>query len=248
MSSFHGMWSLGGFAGAALAIGALRAGWSPAAHIVVATLLFGAAALVAVPALLPPEADVRDDGPRFVRPTRVLIGLGMIALLALVSEGAMGDWSAVYLQHTLGTTPAMAATGFAAFSLTMAAGRFLGDRLVARFGDASVVRTCAAGGAVAFGLALLLGHPLVAIVGFACVGFGIANLIPIVFRAASALPGIAPSEGIAAVGTFGYVGFLAGPPVIGLAAEALTLPAALALVVAALAWIALSAGRVGPTG
>jgi fucose permease len=247
MSSFHGMWSLGGFAGAALAIGALRAGLSPAAHVVVATLLFGAAALVAVLNLLPPDADVRDDGHRFARPTRLLLGLGAIALLALVSEGAMGDWSAVYLQHSLGTTPATAASGFAAFSLTMAAGRFLGDRLVARFGDTSVVRACAGIGASAFGIALWLGDPVAAIVGFACVGFGVANLIPIVFRAASALPGVAPSEGIAAVGTFGYVGFLAGPPLIGLAAEALGLPAALGLVVAALAWISFAAGRIGST-
>jgi len=153
----------------------------------------------------------------------------------------MGDWSAVYLQHVLGTSPATAALGFAAFSLAMAAGRFLGDAMVARLGDARLVRTSTAAAAIGLGGALVLGHPVAAIAGFASVGLGIANLVPIAFRAASALPGLSSSEGIAAVGTAGYLGFLAGPPLIGLAARAVTLPGALTIVVAALAWIAANA-------
>ena len=153
----------------------------------------------------------------------------------------MGDWSAVYLQRTLGTTSATAALGFAAFSLTMAAGRFAGDALVARFGNERVIRRSTGAAALGLGIALVASNPLAAIAGFACVGFGIANLIPIVFRAAGGLAGVAPSEGIAAVGTFGYVGFLAGPPTIGLVAEATALPAALGLLVVALAWIAVGA-------
>jgi fucose permease len=187
---------------------------------------------------------VRSDEPRFARPTRAVVGLGAIAFLALLSEGAMGDWSAVYLEHSLGTSSATAALGYAAFSLTMAAGRFLGDTLVARFGDERVVRSCAAVAALGLGGALSMGDPRAAIAGFAAVGFGIANLIPIVFRAAGGLSGIAASQGIAAVGTFGYVGFLAGPPVIGLAADVVTLPAALGLVVVALVWIAHAARHV----
>jgi predicted MFS family arabinose efflux permease len=223
MSSFHGMWSLGGLAGAGGAALALAAGVSPVAHVIAATALFAVTTAVSCFVLVPPAADVRADEPRFARPTRAVVGLGMIAFLALLSEGAMGDWSAVYLQHSLGTSSATAALGFAAFSLTMAAGRFLGDRLVAAFGDDRVVRYCTAGAAVGLGAALCMGNPFAAMMGFATVGFGIANLIPIVFRAAGALPGVAASQGIAAVGTFGYVGFLAGPPLIGLAADVVTL-------------------------
>jgi hypothetical protein len=131
----------------------------------------------------------------------------------------------VYLRHTLETTDAAAALGYAAFSLTMAAGRFLGDALVGRLGDERVVRRFT-------GMAPPCRH-----------NHGIANLILIVF-APRGLPGVAPSEGIAAVGTFGYVGFLTGPPLIGLAAELLTLPVALGLVVIALAWIAHAAPHV----
>jgi fucose permease len=219
---------------------------TPVAHVLAATAVLAATTAIACRLLVPPAADVRADEPRFARPTRAVVGLGMIAFLALLSEGAMGDWSAVYLEHSLGTSSATAALGFAAFSLTMAAGRFLGDRLVARFGDERVVRRCTAGAALGLGVALTLAHPLAAIAGFAMVGFGIANLIPIVFRAAGALPGIAASEGIAAVGTCGYLGFLAGPPLIGLAADVVSLQAALGLVVLALAWIARAARHVRP--
>ncbi len=246
MSSLHGMWSLGGLSGAGAAALALGAGMAPLHHVALATLVLGTTTALALTQLLPPVADARTEDRRFVRPTRAMLSLGVVAFLALLAEGAMGDWSAVYLQHTLGTTSATAALGYAAFSLTMAAGRFLGDPLVGRFGDERVVRSCAAGAALGLGAALVMAHPIAAIAGFATVGFGIANVIPIVFRAASALRGVAASEGIAAVGTFGYVGLLAGPPVIGFAAEALTLPVALGLVVAALAWIAHGARSMRP--
>jgi MFS family permease len=247
MSSFHGMWSLGGLAGAGLAALALALGTAPVVHVLGATVLFAGIAASGVVPLLPPNADVGTDDRHFARPTRAVLGLGAIAFFALLSEGAMGDWGAVYLQHSLGTTAATGALGFAGFSLAMAAGRFLGDALVARLGDARVVRVCTGGAALGLGIALLVADPLAAIVGFATVGFGIANLVPIVFRAASRLPGITAGNGIAAVGTFGYVGFLAGPPSIGLAADAFTLPVALGLVVTALAWIAYAAQNVRTT-
>ena len=246
MSSFHAMWSAGGLAGAGAAALALAAGVAPVRHLTVASLVLLAITVPALAALLPPTADAHVADRRFARPTRAVLGLGLVAFLALLAEGAMGDWSAVYLRHTLGTTDATAALGFAAFSLTMATGRFLGDALVGRLGDERVVRLFTGGAALALGAALAVGAPWAVIAGFAAVGFGVANLIPIVFRAASRLRGVAPSEGIAAVGTFGYVGFLTGPPLIGLAAELLTLPVALGLVVAALAWISHAAPHVRP--
>jgi predicted MFS family arabinose efflux permease len=247
MSSFHAMWSAGGIAGAGTAALALGAGIEPARHLSVAAVVLLATTLPALLPLLPPAADTHGDDRRLARPTRAVLGLGLVAFLALLAEGAVGDWSAVYLRHDLGTSDATAALGYAAFSLTMAVGRFLGDALVARLGDERVVRRFTGGAALGLGAALAIGHPWAALVGFATAGFGIANLIPIVFRAASRLRGVPPSEGIAAVGTFGYVGFLTGPPLIGLVAELLTLPVALGLVVAALAWIANAAPEVRVT-
>ena len=248
MSSFHGMWSVGGLAGASACAVTLHLGVGPVAHVLAAATLLGGVGIVALSFLLPPSADVSGAGPTMARPTGVLIGLGVMALLALLAEGSMGDWSAVYLRLSLGTSAAIAAVGFAAFQLTMAAGRFAGDRLVGRLGSEVVVRASASLAAIGLGAALLLGHPVAAITGCACVGLGLSNLIPILFRAASQIPGTSAGRGIAAVSTAGYCGFLAGPPLIGLCAEVFTLPVALGIVVVSLAWIAASASSVGARG
>jgi fucose permease len=134
-----------------------------------------------------------------------------MALLALLAEGSMGDWSAVYLRLSLGTSAGLAAVGFAAFQLTMAAGRFAGDRLVERLGSKTVVRASGSMAAIGLGGALIVGSPIAAIIGCACVGLGLSNLIPMLFRAAAQIPGISAGHGIAAVSTAGYCGFLAGP-------------------------------------
>jgi MFS family permease len=229
MSSFHGLFSLGGLCGAALAGGAMTVGLPPAPHLATSAAVLGAAVLAAWPALLP-TAPAPAGGPLFVVPRGRLAALGAVALVAFMAEGAMGDWSAIYLRMDLGAAPATAARGFAAFSLTMAIGRLSGDRLVARFGAAGIVVAGALIGVLTLGAALLAGHPAAAVLGFAGMGAGLANIAPIVFSAAGRLPDLAPGIGIAAVSTAGYCGFLAGPPLIGLVAEASGLPVALGLV------------------
>lgn len=244
MSSFHGMWSVGGLSGAGICGLALHFEVAPLTHAITVSSAVMLGAVLALRQLLPREADVVDDGPRVARPAGALASLGLMALLALLAEGSMGDWSAVYLRLSLGTSAGLAALGFAAFQLAMAAGRFAGDRLVRHFGNASVVGASASLAAVGLGTALLLATPAIAIAGCACVGLGLSNMIPILFRAAARTPGINPGHGIAAVSTAGYCGFLAGPPLIGLTAEAISLPGALGLVVLSLTWIALSARNV----
>jgi fucose permease len=171
-----------------------------------------------------------------------LIGLGALAFCGLLAEGAMGDWSAVYLHDTLGSSPALAATGFAAFSLAMAAGRFAGDRLVGRFGSERVLRASSTVAALGLTGALLIGRPGAAIVGCGLVGLGFANVIPILFSAAGRTEGVQAGTAIAAVATTGYLGFLAGPPAIGLGAEAFGMPIALGIVGLLCALIAAGSG------
>lgn len=130
----------------------------------------------------------------------------------------------------------------------MAAGRFAGDRARARLGAATLLRAGGALAATAMLAVLLIGHPAVALAGFALVGLGIANVVPVLFASASRVPGVTPAHGIAGVASLGYVGFLAGPPMIGAAAKAATLPAALGLVVLFAASLAVLAGRALPTG
>jgi MFS family permease len=233
LSGFHAAFSIGGLAGAASAATAAAAALDLEVHI----------ALVAVTSLVVGHAWSRrflpaaeDAGgaelPVLARPPRRLWALGAVAFSCLLVEGAAADWSAVYVRDELSTGAATAATAYVAFSLTMAVGRLLGDRLVERFGPVALVRwggLVAAGG---FGAGLAAGAVPGALLGFAALGAGLAAVIPVVFRAAGSTPGISPGMALAAVSSTGYLGFVAGPPLIGSVAEAVGLPAALILLVA----------------
>lgn len=242
MSSLHGLFSLGGVTGAVVASGAMALGVGAVGHVVAVTTV-SLAAVLATAGDLPPSSRQRGRAaPVFARPPAALLGLGLLTFCALLAEGAMGDWSAVYLHDTLGTTSATAAFGFAAFSLTMAAGRFGGDRLARRLGPVVVLRVSGAIAAIGLGGALVLGSVPAAIVGFGLVGLGIANVIPILFSSAGRVAGVHAGAALAAVATTGYAGYLTGPPLIGLGADVVGLPVALAMVSAAGAVIAAGAG------
>ncbi len=144
-----------------------------------------------------------------------------------------------------GASQSVAAAGFAAFSLAMAGGRFAGDHVARWLGAACLLRLSGALAAGGLLLALIVKEPVIAIAGFGLVGLGVANLIPVIFSAAGRAYAVAPGHGLAAVATTGYVGFLAGPPAIGLAAEVAGLPAALGIVALACAAVAIAARLAG---
>lgn len=242
MSTFHGFFSLGGLIGAGLGAMALSIGIAPAYRALGATTLFTLVAGLSLRGLV--NANAEGDAHTFALPTGPLALLGLLAFFALVGEGAMADWSGVFLKDSLGTSAALAAAGYAAFSLTMTVGRLVGDRLVRHFRAVTLVRFSALLASVGLGLGLLIATPAAALIGFGCVGLGLANLIPILFGAAGRVPGVNPGTGIAAVSTAGYFGFLAGPPVIGLAAEVITLRGALFIVVLLIGLVALFAHAV----
>jgi MFS family permease len=231
MSSFHGMFSLGGFVGAGVTGLLVSTGTSPTTHVVAVALVLAVVALLALRYFLPAGVDATLQGPAFALPKRSLLGLGLIAFFVLVGEGAVGDWSAVYLTSVLGTGPGLAAAGYAAFSMMMAAGRLSGDLLVQRFGAVTLLQGSGLLAAVGLGLGLVVAHPLAAILGFACVGAGLANTIPILFSAAGRSPDMEPGPAIAAVATTGYLGLLVGPLLIGTVADLASLPLALGIVV-----------------
>jgi predicted MFS family arabinose efflux permease len=242
MSSFHASFSAGGIVGALL--GSFMAGQNiqPMIHFGVAAAAFGLLAIVAAPALIHVAGEKRDGEPAFALPPRALWPLGAMALFSALGEGAMFDWSAVYLKDTVHTAADFAALGFAAFSVTMTLGRVSGDWLVRRFKPVPIVRI---GGVLAgSGLlaAMLSPDPYVVLLGFGAVGIGLANVIPLAFSAAGNLPGIASSRGITGVATIAYAAFLAGPPVIGQIAQATSLRASLSVVAVLVASIFLFAG------
>ena len=172
----------------------------------------------------------------------------MLVLCSLMAEGAIGDWSTVYLRDDLAADASFAALGFAAFSLAMAAGRFLGDRMVRRWGGPGVLAAGSGIAALTLAAGLWLANPIAALVGFAAAGLGIANAVPILFSTTSKIPGALPELAIAAVSAAGYCGFLLGPPVIGIIADRFTLGAGLAVVAFALAIIALGGASLSSGG
>jgi MFS family permease len=180
--------------------------------------------------------------------------LGLLALCGQVGEGSAGDWSAVYLHVDLGTSAAAAAVALGAFSVTMAAGRVAGDRLAARFGPVRLVR--ASGLVAGLGLAggLLVGTPAAAIVGFALLGLGLAGIFPQIVTAAARLDPGQAGRNIGRIAAVSYSGLLSGPVVIGAIASgvglrnALLVPAALAVVVAAAAGVMKPARLAAPVG
>ena len=154
LSSFHACYSLGGLTGALSSGLVATHDIAPFPHFLVVALLGVLLTLATARFLLPAQADAQGRGVAFARPTRTLLALGFVAFCVLLGEGAMADWSAVYLSTTLRTEAGLAATGYAAFSVVMAVGRGLGGRLTDRLGPALAVRL---GGLVAAGgLALTL--------------------------------------------------------------------------------------------
>jgi len=242
MSTFHALFSVGGLLGSVVAGLALsRGAGTGGAHMAVVALGLAALTVLARPYLLPTAGEGRQAGPTLALPTGPLLGLGALAFCCLVAEGAMADWSAVYLRERLGADPGFAVAGYAAFSVAMAAGRFSGDALRARLRAVTLVRLSGALAALGLGVALVVARPVATLAGFACVGLGLANIVPILFAAAGRVPGIATGTGIAAVAAVGYFGFLVGPPLIGFVAQLTSLTIGLGVVVFLMALIALFA-------
>lgn len=247
-ASFHAAFSFGAMGGAALAGLAAALDVSPAANLAAVGAAGVALGLAASRWMLGSSHDAAGSGPLFARPTGALAVLGAIALCAAMSEGAVGDWSAILLAESRGASESLAVVGLAAFSATMGIGRVAADPVRARLGARGLLRTGSL--CVVVGMAAVVA-PLgsaAAIAGFAVAGIGLAGLFPIALLLGSEAPGQPPAAGIAAVSTAGYAGFLVGPAVIGLGAELTSLPAALTLVIGLAVVVAALAPRAGADG
>jgi MFS family permease len=244
MSSFHAAFSVGGLLGS-VAMGLLFShGLGVRTGLTV--MAMAALPLVGVVAALArevPDEHAETPPQGFVWPSRALLGVGLLCFLSMLIEGAMADWSGVYLATVAGASTAGAAAGYAAFSVMMVTGRLGGDWTIRRLGGALTLRLGAAAAAVGLALALSIAAPATAVVGFALVGLGAANIVPLLFTVAARSGAAAPGAAIAMAASVGYAGFLLGPPAIGFAADHVGLRLALALLFVAAAFIAVFAAR-----
>lgn len=242
MSTCHGMWSFGGMTGSALSAALLRAGGFPPVYIsmlAVIVVLFALLWLRPVLAQISPAAHDEGGGSGFALPKGDLLLMILIGACTSLCEGVAFDWSAVYLHEQLGAPEALAALGFTAFSLCMMAMRFAGDALLPFFGERRLLWFTLLMSFVALLITIVAPNPYIGIAGYALLGAGVALGAPILFNAAARVPGFAPGAGLATYATFSFMGFLLGPPAIGLISEQFGLPrgfltvAALTLLVSA---------------
>ena len=231
LNSFHAFYSVGALVGAFAGGVVASRGIAPLPHFIGSALICAILTMASARFLLPARADAHGKSTTFARPTRALLALGLVAFCVVLGEGAIADWSAIYLNGTLRTGAGLAVAGYAAFSIIMAIGRGVGDPLTSRFGAKTMVRLGGLMAAVGLSIALLITWIPLVLVGFGLVGAGFSVVFPLTLSAAGRTSKQASGTAIAAVATCGYVGLLAGPPVIGFVADIVGLRIALGLVV-----------------
>jgi hypothetical protein len=241
MSGFHGLFSLGGIVGAAGTTALLGAGASPltATLIVIAGIVVALA--MAAPHLLP--YGNKSEGPRFAFPRGIVFFIGVLCFIVFMTEGAVLDWSAVFLTSARGMDTSYAGLGYAAFALTMAIGRLSGDQIVQRFGSTNIIifgGLCAAAG---FALATLVLSWQAALLGYALVGVGCSNIVPVLFTSVGRQTVMPENVAVPAITTLGYAGILVGPAAIGFLGHVASLSVAFLVVALLLLGVAAS-GRV----
>jgi len=242
MSGIHAFFSLGGLLGAVVMGVLLEGGWQLFSCTCFMAPILAMITITQCPYLLPPTDDVKsakNDAP-FSLPRGKVWLLGTLCFIAFLAEGAMMDWSAVFLQSTLDYGAAHAGIGYAIFSISMAVGRFTGDKLTAYFGSVKMVQLGVVVTVTGFLIAIngLVGQ--VELLGFALIGFGASNIVPVLFSAAGRCPNTSASTALTIVTTFGYTGILLGPALIGFAAEATTLSFALSCIALLLVLVGLN--------
>jgi fucose permease len=239
MSGFHGLFSVGGIVGAGGTIGLLSLGATPLAATLAIVFVAAALLLRHRNGLLPYGSD--QESAAFAWPRGRVLLIGALCFALFLAEGSVLDWSGVLLTVDRGLDKSRAGIGYVAFAGAMTVGRLVGDSVVRVLGPRRIIALggfCAAAG---FALAALApGWPL-SVLGFALVGVGASNVVPVLFSLAGRQSAMPANLAIAAVTTMGYAGILAGPALIGFIAQASNLPSALILVCALLAAVGVCA-------
>lgn len=248
-NAFHAWWSIGATFGGAAGAGAAAIDAPILAHLLLVGLLLAAATAASGRWLLrgPDPADVTPEDaagpavapPRGLRLVRALAPFALLSVVGAVVEDVPGSFGAVYLRDALGASPGVAGLGYVGFVAGMTAGRFVADRLVDRLGTSTVVRSGNVLAAVGLGAALLVDHPVAAVVGFTAVGVGASATIPSLFVAAGRSAD-STADGVALVSWATRAGFLASPVIVGTVADAAGLPVGVALCVVAATVVAIA--------
>ncbi|WP_116790294.1 MFS transporter [Flavobacterium psychrotrophum] len=236
MSSFHGAWSLAGFTGALIGLLMMNFGLKPLYHFaIVAILLYinifaNYRHLVKTRPAKPAKVEAEKKRSLIPKINPALAWLGVIGFCSMVSEGIMFDWSGVYFKEVVKAPESLVILGYTSFMIMMASGRFIGDKITARFGRKRVLAI--SGFMISGGMYIAVFFPYVipAALGFMLVGLGVSTVVPGVYSLAGKTPGIEPSQALTAVSSISFLGFLLGPPIIGYIAHAVGLKMSFAII------------------
>jgi MFS family permease len=221
MSGFHGLYSVGGFAGSGFMTFMLASHFSPVTGAIAGAILVALAITAATSHLL--RSRIEKRGPSFALPHGIVLIIALLAFVMFLVEGALLDWSALLLVTTKVFDVARAGIGYMLFSIAMTVGRFTGDRIVAKFGNREIFLFSGLAAIAGFLLLLSSHYALLVLSGFILIGLGAANVVPILFRQAGNQRKMPPALALAAVTGAGYAGILVGPALVGFIAQAVGL-------------------------
>ena len=223
MASFHGLWSLAGFVAAGIGSYMIGNGIIPLTHFVLITTAIVGGVAVSFSHLVPEEKQAVTSTKLFVKPDKALLTLGLLAFCSMICEGAMFDWSGIYFQKVVKADKDWVGAGYTAFMCAMATGRFVADWVANHLKFRKTIFL--SGLLIACGLGVAVSFPQIApaMLGFILVGFGVSSIVPLVYSEAGKSKSMPPGMALTAVSSVGFLGFLSGPPVIGVIAGAFSL-------------------------
>jgi predicted MFS family arabinose efflux permease len=244
LSSFHGVWSMAGLAGASIGAYVLGLGIGSGAHLLGIAIFAAATMCVCIPYLLVDDVNRDKARPVFVKPDQRLLVLGVIAFCSMMCQGAMFDWTGIYFKKVLIVDKTLVGVGLTAFTVSMALTRFLADWLTHHAGLKTMLRFSGILPAAGLLLAVALPNIYGATIGFMLVGVGVSPVLPLLFSVAGKSANMSPGLAIAAVSTLGFVGLLIGPPLIGFVAGATSLKISFLILAGLGLFVTVFAGRV----
>jgi len=230
MSSFHAIWSMAGFAGAAIGYFMVTLNIMPAYHLLGVSLVLSTLTLYYYGDTLDQKPDHSVKRKLFSLPPKSMLVFSLICFASMACENTMYDWSGVYIRQVLHGSKAVATIGFVVYMVAMTTGRFLGDRMADRYGIKRVLGASGILITVGFGITVLSPFIAITMIGYLLTGFGVSCVVPFVFSLAGRIPMSNPGAALASVSSLGYLGFLLVPPMIGYVAQATSLRISFAVI------------------
>lgn len=220
MTSFHGAWSVGGFTGALVGLVIMNFHLTPFVHFCMIASVVWLHIIINYRFLLPGQKSSTGNKPKlFTKPQGVLVQLGIIGFCSMATEGAMFDWSGVYFKEIVKAPQSLVILGYTSFMIMMATGRFLGDKIITKYGRKRSLQV--SGIIITTGMftAVLFPYLIPSVIGFMLVGIGVSGIVPMVYSIAGTNTKVSPGIALAMVSGVSYFGFLMGPPLIGYISE-----------------------------